>query len=307
VPPLRLSRRARGAVTPALHVSAKARRIAVAYARSRSNAVGLLLDPTTLDAERAFEWQRSEPMDRVIPPDLMGQFVNSMHPGESNSSRLLAAPSFSVEVSRRTLVRRAPGGAQSVLYPKVTNALGPVQLAAMGDRGYALALRSENGELLVGFLGAHGEPRGELFKTPVAAPIEAPELGTDPNGSVLVIVPVRGDASRQWVTKAAFGTAPDAARPLWMPAAPSGAPAVAALAGGAWLMQQVVVASGSRTLVAITLDGDLRATGSPAVVSPPGRDVMQGAVGFHGGRVVSVYTVGPEAAAELWAATLQCG
>ncbi len=308
-------------------------RLAVGFAASAKEAVGLTVDPVTLDAAQAFTESAAAKLSAVTPLALAASanvtFKSSRTDKTKLSSAVLELGSGSVGLTAtKNGLELERNGQSSVLWPELagTEMTAPrAEILPGGGAAVVLRRGGRSGDVLVGLLDTEGRAVGPLTKITT----EAYEFGTPTvaasDRELLVTFASRKSSSSPWrveLARAPLGQRPAASRPF----VPEGltdelgmlSPAAASLPGGGWLLQWTEGAGTKYRVRLQTLDGALTPVGAPVSVGTDDQSAGQGTVWaghapVAGGaartatvQAVSFYVVRTRQGSELWATALQC-
>ncbi len=296
-------------------------RVALGYAASTTEAVGLTLDPMTLDAARAFSEGGSEKVLGVLPlsrEDGRGGFATSRARKKSDNGGLVALSAGLAHLSagERGLEVRLDGSTE-LLWPGAAAPQNTSPRAEpLGSSGALLTWRRGglDGDIVVGLLDPRGLARGSAAK--IAS--EAKEFGT-PSPSVgeeevLVTFASRSASDRPWrieLSRAPLGQLPATSR-IFVPeglseSASTLSPAATALPGGGWLLQWTQGENGKHRVWLQTLDHELAPVGPPLAAAPADAESGQG-IPWAGAdrRAAAFYIVRAGQQWELWGTALEC-
>lgn len=318
----------------ASHHGAESQRLLLGFAAGATEAVGLTVDPLTLDAAQAFSEKGEAKLSSVVPlPGGKGKapaFVTSRIDGESlGGSALQLGGGLTRIVSTKRGVEAGQGASTAVLWPELSGAeTTPPRAEVLGDGGAALVLRrgGRSGEVVVGLLGRDGRAAGQMTKITT----DAHEFGTPAvaasDREILVSFATRKTPTAPWrieLARAPLGQRPAASRAFVPADLPEKnnmiSPTAAALPGGGWLLQWTEGGAEGKYRVRLqTLDATLAPVGAPITVGPDGANAGQGAAWAGMGidtisglravtkRAVSFYVVRTGQGSELWATALEC-
>jgi hypothetical protein len=292
--------------------------LAVGYARSSTEAVGLEIDPTRGTVKESFSRKASGNIARVFPtPGRDEGFVVTLEEqGPLRSAVHLAAPdSLVVGLADGAVVAAERADAQATpLWPvSGDEELEALRVAAAGEQGHALVFR--RGKVIWGgWMGPARAPIGQL--TTIAGsggPVGKPSISW--NGrEIAVIFADRPAGGSRWEIRAGrarTGAIPTTTEVIPLPdGGPGGdafAPDIAALPDGRWLLVWTEGPPGSRAMRAQTLASDFTPAGDPIALSPPAGNFGQGILGVAGSYVGAVFLSKPASTYELWGVVLQCG
>lgn len=294
-------------------------RIALAFAANGTDAIGLTLDPLTLDAARAFSEAGQNQLVAVLPHGQAAlQFATARTEVGVRGGGVVELPTGLARLKMSDDGLKVQLGAQThTAWPELSdsNSTSP-RAEPLGDKGAIVTVRrgGMKGDILVGMLDEQGRPRGALAKIASAAR----EFGT-PSVSVgreevLLSFSSRMNSDAPWrieLARAPIGQLPAASRPF----VPEGlkdtaqaiSPAAAPLPGGGWLLQWTVGDEGKHQVWVQALDDVLNPIGNPLRVGPADADCGQGApwVGNQH-HAASFYIARTAQQSELWGTTLEC-
>lgn len=292
-------------------------RIAIGFAATTGEAVGLLIDPTTLAVERAFDDQGAAAVEAVVPERRDGKTTFAVHRAGARltGARAVDGPTrFTLGMSEEGLARVEPGKAPVVVWPggageKFTDLR--VATTPKGDHAVTFRRGGQSGDVLVGWLGADGARARDLERVGAPAMRGTPMVAANAD-SVLVVFAARATASDHWGVQLALGTAsapPRDSKPFTIPPGGPGREAIspsAAGLGSGWLLQWTEGSAGRHEVRVQTLDDALLPIGEPVTVSPTGANAGQGVVWIRGTAGLSLFLVARGQGHELWGALLKC-
>ncbi len=304
-------------------------RISVGFASSPTDAVGLTLDPVTLDAAQAFAESQPTKLSSVTPtPSQAGTSFTTGRLDKGALSRTLLALGGKGALLTTTKggLTVAREGITTVPWPELAGAeMTAPRAENLPDGRAVLVLRrgGRTGDILVGLLTAEGRAAAPL--TRIAT--EAYELGTPAltasDRELLVTFATRKTPSSPWrveLARAPLGQLPATSRPFALSGLSEElgmlSPAAVATERGGWLLQWTE-GSGKKYRVRLqTLDAELEPVGAPLDVGTPDQSAGQGAPwvgpsqntmsGAEAARGVSLYVVRSSRGSELWATALRC-
>lgn len=314
--PARLGAAIERSVTP-LFAPLGPDRAAVGFAETRKKATGLVITPSTLDAQPAFKKGAEQALRSVVPLVASGkESFSALTDSEAlkQPRAVDGAKPFVLGVGEDALVRAVGDDPPSALWslpPKT--ALSELRVAS-NARGHLVTFRlgGLNGKEMVGFLNPSGDRQSELEA------LDAPKLVGAPFAALgaehwVVAFAARDSAEEPWhveLVTGAFGDPRGTRKRFEAPPGGLGggqiAPSIAPIDRGHWLLQWTEGQPGTYQVRALVLDPKLDPSGDVLVVSPKGASSGQGALYFAGERAVSLYiqTIGGHD--ELWATTLNC-
>lgn len=297
-------------------------RIALAYATSPTDAVGLTLDPETLDAAQAFAESGKAKLFSVIPVSSATDrptFATSRASAGATGGGLVELPNGVAQLaaSAQGLRVELTGGAKHLAWPEAASAQSTSPRAEpLGSTGALLTWRrnGQQGEIVVGQIDAEGRPTGAVSKvTSNAEEFGTPSLAVSAKEALLGFAS-RSSSSAPWrieLARAPLGQLPAASRPFvpegLAPDATTISPAAAALPGGGWLLQWTQGEQGKHRVFLQTLDENLTPVGAPLTAGPADKEAGQGTpwVGADQ-RAASFYIVRSGKDWELWGTALEC-
>lgn len=292
-------------------------RVAVGFAQSEAKAIGMTIDPRTLDRDQVFREAKPGKVASVVPTTSAGKlhFKVTREASKIVLGRAVnASQPFSIATSTEGVVRVGAGKETELLWPLAKEDLTIPRVASSAS-AHAVALRigGKSGRILVGWLDPAGRKQTEL--RPVERPEEfvgMPSLAASENAA-LVAFAVRGAHDAAWsvaLATAQQGAIPTSASRFQIPeGGPGGeaiSPSVAPLSGGRWLVTWTEGASGNRAVRAEVLDPDLHPLSAPVTVSPTGSNAGQGAVWGDGASAAVLFYVQKGDDHELWGTALEC-
>ncbi len=230
------SRRLLSIVPPGATVEARLQSgaLAVGVATSGHNAVGITLDPATLQQKDRALLNDPVHVGGVVP------LADGSFAVDRYSVRVDAQPEFAVGMTPAGFSRIAPDGSQQVIWPgESTEIITRPTLVHAPGLGYAVGFRRADGSgsVRVGWIDEHGNKMSELGRYAASATrASAPALAVSDQGLVLAFseLDAEGHASVR-VGRSALGNLPLKIRVL-PDAGDARVPAVAALAGGRTLV-----------------------------------------------------------------------
>lgn len=303
----------------AMHRDASGR-IALAYAATTTEAVGLTLDPVTLDAARAFSEGGTQRLFGVLPSSRGSAvaFTTSRATGAEGNGGVVELPTGVAHLSAGSRgVEVRIGKERALVWSDAASAQNTSPRGEpLGSAGALVTWRRGglSGDVVVGLLGPKGEARGAVAKVTSAAE----EFGT-PSLTVgaeeaLVSFASRAGPDAPWrmeLARAPLGQLPAAARPFvpegLSESASTISPAAVALPGGGWLLQWTQGENGKHRVWLQTLDRTLAPVGAPFAAAPADAESGQGAP-WAGPeqRAAAFYIVRAGQQWELWGTALEC-
>jgi len=318
-PALRVADWAEPLVPPMLAAIPGSGRLAVGFAQSDSYAIGMTLDPRTLDRDQVFREYRKEKLVSVVPTSGSGKLrfdiVRQGYP-LVNARVVDAATPFAL-------------GATPFSVARIGKTSEPVTLWSFADaeqstmarvietptKGYAVALRrgGKNGPVSVGYLDAAGNKQSELSDVRADGAPGTPSLATDET-SLLVAFALKSSPSAPFGISAGtspLGEAPRrTAKLVLRDGGPGGdrmAPSVGALGGGRWFVEWSEGSAGNRMARAQVFDQKLTPLTEAVNLSPDGANAGPGVVWTSGDlATVLFYVKNDKSNNELWGVSLEC-
>lgn len=314
----RLADSADPSVPPSFAHGSGSPRMAVGFAGTPTQALGITLDPRTMDRERVFKEAGGAKLTSVVPLAGSGslRWDAAREGGKVTGARAVeASPPFKIGATTSSIVRITEAGSPEVVWP-LPKPEATVPRVVPTQSGFAVTLRSggKGGSILSGLLDSAGNKRTELV--PLQSPGELvgiPSSATGPHG-MLIAFAARGTDEPVWsvaLAKASPGeVAVSAARFALPPGGPGGeaiSPGVAALSSNRWLLAWTEGSSGNRLVRAQVLGADLAPSGPPIDISRSGANAGQGAVFGEGSQaVVLFYVQTSDNQHELWGTSIDC-
>ena len=294
-------------------------RLAVGYAQSDTYAIGMTIDPRTLDRDQVFREYRHEKLVSVVPTSGSGKLrfdiVRQGHP--LTNARVVDTPTpFTLGATSFSMARIDRNGEPVPIwsFAEAEQSTLP-RVVAIGQGGYAVAFRrgGKGGPVSVGYLDATGNKRGELADVR-ADPGSAGTPAVAADESTLLVAFALRAGQGPWSIAAA--TAPLGGSPrrsvkvALREGGPGGdriAPAVGALGGGRWLVQWTEGSAGNRMARAEVLDGTLAPLTEATNLSPDGANAGQGVVWTSGDlATILFYVKNDKSNNELWGVAIDC-
>jgi hypothetical protein len=318
-PAMRLADWAEPLVPPLFAPIPGSTRIAVGYAQSETYAVGLTIDPRTLDRDQVYREFRREKLVSVVPTTGSGklhfEIVRQGNP-LANARAVDGPAPFVLGATPYAIARRQKDGSVP-LWSLADADQGTVpRVAALTSRGYAVAIRraGKNGAISVGYLDEDGNKKTELAEVRADAVATGTPALAASDKSLLVSFATRATAGSPWSIAAGvagLGESPRKAAPLALrgggPGGDRVGAAVGALGGGRWLVEWTEGSAGSRVVRAEVLDENLAPFAEATDVSPPGVNAGQGVVWTNGDLATILFFVRNDKNNNaLWGVSLEC-
>ncbi len=300
-------------------------RVLIGFASTATQAAGLSVDLSTLDAAEAFEESGTDRLSTVAPTTAAPRgFLTSRQTGTESGAGILVVGGAPAEISSSPggfVVRQR--GEQRLLWPGASDSETTTPSgASLPGGGAVLALRSggRDGSVMVGRLDGRGQAVGQLSKVNA----KAVEYGTPSvavgERRILVSFAARKKKDGPWrveLADAPLGEVPTASRTFSIdgmdPGANAISPSATALPNGGWLLQWTEGERGKKYRVRVqTLDEALAPIGKTIEVAPEAATAGQGTIWAKGGHALSTYIVRPSSGgnsgqSQLWATALSCG
>jgi hypothetical protein len=318
-PAMRLADWAEPLVPPLFAPIPGSARIAVGYAQSDTYAVGLTIDPRTLDRDQVFREFRREKLVSVVPTTGSGklhfEIVRQGYP--LANARAVDAPSpFVLGATPYAIARRQKDEPVQLWALADADQSTVARVAALPNRGYAVAIRrtGKNGAISTGYLDEEGNKKTELGEVRTDAVATGTPALAASDKSLVVAFAARATAVGPWSIAAGvatLGELPKKAAVLALrgrgPGGDRTAVAIGALGGGRWLVQWTEGSSGSRVTRAEVLDEKLAPFAEAIDVSPPGANAGQGVVWTNGDLATILFFVKNDKNNNaLWGVSLEC-
>jgi hypothetical protein len=316
-PAARLAASVHRPVLPLVAAAQDATRASVGFAENEHDAVGLVVDLVTLDAQRVFRESKKAPLRYVVPLALDStRFVVDRDDGSTMAARSVdAEPRFSIGPSEKDWVRHQ-GRATGVVWAGQAAEKTTDPHVASSASGHLVTFRRGglSGQVLYGFLGPDGSAKGELLA------VEAPNvrLSGTPDGALsgdtwLVAFAGRGTPEEEWHIVLASGKLGGGAPSVRVFATPPGgaggssiAPSVSGLGDGGFVLQWTEGKTAEYQVRVQRLGPDLEPQGEGVLVSPKGANAGQGAVFARSPRALSLFVQTTQGHDELWGTSLEC-
>jgi len=295
-------------------------RIALGYADSLYDAVGLDIDPHTLDARVPLSRMGVTPVNGVVPLAASGALrfaIDRNDAGLSSAHTIAATIPFRIGYANGSLSRLAPGGSPHPVWSGLARGKQPTGLraASIAGVGHAITFRlgSDRGQVMVGWLDPDGAGKSALRAIDISAAAVGTPFIAASGDSIAVAVAARADELSPWgirIATADAGKLPVAAHYFAVPKGGPGhdafAPTLAGLTQGRWLLQWTEGTRRAHVVRAQTLDSSLAPLGAAVTLSPRGADAGQGVVQASGGQAAGFYLVKGRHGYQLWATSLDC-
>ncbi len=293
--------------------------VAVGFATAPTAAIGVKVDPASLDLTQEFSRDGERSVLGVVPlvrGKKLDFAVDRDGSPLQNAHTVDATPPFILGLTKAGVSRAIGYGEPETIWPGAGDQrITEPRVVSVKGVGHAVTFRrgGRDGEVRVGWLTPDGDKKTDL----VAIKADGPRVGTPNIGAndreVMVAFAARPSDDAPWTVRlahAALGDAPSSSVEFDVPGGGPGSdvisPAVVGLPGGGWLIQWTEGKAGGRIVRAQTLDAKLQPIGKPATLSPDGRDSGQGALWLVGEHALAVFLVRSDSGYELWGAGLDC-
>jgi hypothetical protein len=307
-------------VQPTFAPVPQSERLAVGFADGKT-ALGMTLDPSTLDRDHVFQQSERKPVVAATPTTasdkLAFQVVRDDDP-VSPAAVVNASPPFIIGLHKEAISRAVIAESDeppSSVWDGIVGDITTPHVATVQGTGHAISFRvgGKDGTVRAGWLTRDGARLSELSEIVTDAEfIGTPDIGGNQTGA-LVAFAARRPGQRDWgVQTARMALGAEAQTATWFDI-PSGGPGqsaisplVAGLDGGRWLIAWTEGSTGNREVRLQVLSSDARPLGPPSRISPSGTNAGQGAIWVRGHDAVVVFFVEGEKQHELWGASVRC-
>jgi hypothetical protein len=300
-------------------------RVALGLAATDKRAVGLTVDPATLDVAQAFALEPGAALVGVVPITQAGALSFAVDRADSAlkfARTLDTKPSLTLGITDAGFSVMSPGGEPRVVWDRFAGdkltagkeSITVPRVVSVPKVGHAVAFRrgGTDGAIYAGWIGSNGSKKGELVR--VAAPGKlsgTPQVFAGPEDLVIAFAN-RNDPKEPWsiqLGRAPLGQLPVTTRGFAVAGAGTEgtlSPSLGSLSDGRWLLQWTErTATGYRVRVQ-TLTRELSPVGDPIETSSPDQSGGQGTVWANGTRALSLYVTSSAERKELWGAALSC-
>lgn len=294
--------------------------MALGYAVSDKEAVGIVIDPKTGKFEEKFRKKADDPLGRVAPMSTAegGYFLGPK--GDKDILPIEASTPFYLVFDKGSVGHAsAPDAAPAEIFHvdgdgdiSAPQALS-LKTAAQPEERFFVSFRRGT-HLQAGYFGGTFAPLTPLAEIPGSGgKIGKPKSGF--NGSdVAIVFADMPEGEKEWQVRlghAPAGSVPDATTIVDLPeGGPGGdkiSPDIVGLDDGRWILMWTEGGSGARAIRAITLTHDFQPIGDPIALSPPAGDFGQASLAVLGSYTTVVFLQRGEDGFEMWGAVLQCG
>jgi hypothetical protein len=317
-PALRVADWAEPLVTPVIAPIPGSGRLAVGFAQSETYAVGVTIDPRSLDRDQVFREFRREKLVSVVPASQSGklrfEIARAGHP-LSNARTIDAPTPFVIGATPFSIARLGKTAEPEPIWPVADAEQSTLaRVVPVPGTGFAVALRrgGKDGPVAVGLLDATGGKRSELIDVKSEGTVGTPALATD-DASLLVTFAAR-NGSAPWEIAAGLSRVDEGPRKSvrlrLRDGGPGGdrmSPSAGALGGGRWLVQWTEGSAGNRMARAEVVGADLAPLTEAVNLSPDGANAGQGVVWTSGDAATILFFVrNAKNNNELWGVSLEC-
>ena len=314
----KLSAKANIRVQPHVTISEGSSRAAVGFAETRTSAIGMTIDPVTLDVDQPFRQRGGRKIIGVVPSTAGGKlsFVVDRDSGALNPTRSVDVdPLFAVGRNAQGLARVVSAEAPEILWeiPKTSKITVP-SVATVPGFGHVVAVRvgGQSGKVHVGWLGMDGVRSSDLVPLDVSGFVGTPSVSASANG-ILVGFAHRANADSPWgitLATAEPGKQPSETKRFSIPPGGPGTAAISpiatALPDDQWLLQWTEGTSGNNRIRAQTLGKDLAPVAGAVNLSPPDANAGKGVVWARDKNAITLFFVKTATGHELWGVALKC-
>ncbi len=308
------------AITPAFAAIPGSERVVIGFGQSGTYAIGITIDPRTLDHDQVFREFRHDKLVSVVPTAKNGELhFQVVRDGFTlaNARSIDAATPFFLGATANGIERLVGKGDASPVWPFADADKETVpRVATVDGVGHAVALRRGglSGRISIGYLNPSGDRQTDLADIRVNATFVGTPAVAANDGTLLVAFAARTERNSPWtlaLAQAKFGELPKDARAFPIPSGGPGgnaiSPAIGPLAGDRWLLQWTEGSSGNRVARAQVLDRALSPISDPVNLSPEGANAGQGAVWAKGDvGTILYYVQNDKKSHELWGTSVQC-
>jgi hypothetical protein len=309
------------AITPIFTPVPGSTRVAVGLGQSDVYAVGITIDPRTLDRDQVFrEFKKSKKLASVVPTTQGNhlRFDVTRSGGDLSNARAVdAVHLFKIGATSGGIARAVDDASPEVVWPlSSTDDVTVPRVAAIPGIGFAVTFRhgGKTGRVAVGWLDTKGRKKSDLADLRTDMNFAGTPAIATSSDSMLVTFAARGSQDAAWkivLASAPRGETPKKVTPFSLPqGGPGGdamSPSVAPLSGGKWLLQWTEGSTGNRVVRVAVLGKDLELAADPINLSPDGANAGQG-VSFSTGDLATIlyYVRNDKKSNELWGASIDC-
>jgi hypothetical protein len=307
-------------IAPAFAAIPGSQRVVVGFAQSDTYAIGITVDPRTLDRDQVFREARKQKVVSVVPTASRGKLHFQVVREDfalSNARGVDAPTPFFVGATPAAIAVVVEDRQPSPLwsFPLASESTVP-RITTVPGVGHAVTFRrgGKAGHVTTGWLDPSGAKKTELVDIRADADFAGTPAIAASATEILVAFASRTASGPSWslaLASAKVGELPKTATHFTLPpGGPGGdgmSPSVGALTGGRWLLQWTEGSSGNRVARAQVLAGDLTALSEPVNLSPDGANAGQGAVWTNGDLgTILFYVHNDKKSHELWGTSVEC-
>lgn len=312
--PTRIAEWAHPKIRPVLAELPDSQELAMGYAQTSRFAVGVRVNPSTLEVEKTFSDYNKSPLLSVVP--MIMDTPLTFRPSRAASTlqsaiAIDATTPFAFGLSQNGLaIRRDTDLVDEVLWSTDWETINVPSTVRVDAQTHAVAFRAggERGSLLVGKISEQGKPLGKLVDVP--APDERVGIPSITAGEqALLLAFSSGDARLKenlYVARSSKTELPVEPQLVLTLDSGASAPQLVELSAGGYLLQYTEGKRGEQRVVARVLQPNLQLHGSALVLSKPEQDGHQGVLYERGNDVFGFYMARVAQNHELWATHVRC-
>lgn len=292
---------------------------AIGFAATKEHAVGLSLEPETLETTVAFEQTVTGSTTLGVVPLVRSgrlEFTIDRADPKFASARTIDAPQrFTVGATDEGISRMVGTATDVVWAREAEGVITTPRVASIPGKGHAVVFRrgGQEGHVAGGWLKDDGTKSTELRTIKAEGTLVGTPAIAASNTQVLVAFAAKLTPTDGWRLELATASnpiIPEQSSPFTLPeSGPGGeaiSPAVEALDSGRFLLQWTEGSAGNRAVRAQVLASDLVRVGDPVTLSSSDQNAGQGALFAQGKHVLALFLVQKESGHELWGASLTC-
>jgi len=295
-------------------------KVAIGYAKSEDEAVGIQVSPGTGQVEEEYADKAQSAIARVTPTG-KGFFITTMEPSGGLKSMIpvSAEKLFYLGIADKQLAwADQPNGVATRLWPiGDEDAPGGIRVLSFGNRGVMAALRtgsSRQRKVFAGLLGQDHKPATNLVHVAGSGGLSGePMIGSNGREVAVVFGDQAGEQS-PWKVRighAPIGKIPATTTMFETPAGGPGGdanyPSITGLPDGRWVLVWTEGSSNAKAVRAQTFSANWVPLGDPMVLSQPFYSYGPSMIGVVGNYVTIVVVQKGRSNNELWGSVLQCG
>jgi hypothetical protein len=305
-------------VTPTLAAIPGSARVAVGFGQTDTYAIGVTIDPRTLDRDQVFREFRREKLVSVVPTSKSGKLrFEIIRQGHvlANARAVDATIPFALGATPFSIARLGKKGEPEPIWSLAEADQSTLPRVNSVPNGYAVALRrGKGGTVSVGFLDTAGNKVSELMDVRTDGAFAGTPSLAVADDALLVSFASRAAPTSPWSIVAGSSKLDEAPRRSVKldlggggPGGDRMSPAVGALGGGRWLVQWTEGSAGNRMIRAQVFGRDLAPLTEAANLSPDGANAGQGVVWTSGDlATILFYVKNAKNNNELWGVSLEC-